>query len=215
MSHAHISNIDTIGDLTMMNSSRTTKTASARCASTRFRLHPLNVTLAALALLLVALVAPAGADPGNGNSFPDLGDCQQLRVGAGNVVVLDAFGVGVQIYTWNGTIWTGPVPAATLFADAGDHGVVATHFAGPTWESNSGSRVVGAAIDRCTPDPDSIPWVLLGAASTEGSGIFAKVTFIQRLHTVGGNAPTAPGTTVGEEARVPYTAEYVFYKAAG
>jgi len=38
-------------------------------------------------------------------------------------------------------------------------------------------------------------------------------TFIQRINTVGGNAPAAPGTVVGEEANVPYTAEYLFYRA--
>ena len=40
------------------------------------------------------------------------------------------------------------------------------------------------------------------------------MTFIQRVNTTGGIAPAAPGTTVGEEARVPYTAEYFFYRAA-
>ena len=43
--------------------------------------------------------------------------------------------------------------------------------------------------------------------------MFQETTFIQRLRTVGGLAPTAPGTTVNEERRVPYTAEYVFYRA--
>jgi len=39
------------------------------------------------------------------------------------------------------------------------------------------------------------------------------VTFIQRVNTVGGNAPAAAGTFVGEETRVPYSAEYLFYRA--
>jgi hypothetical protein len=33
------------------------------------------------------------------------------------------------------------------------------------------------------------------------------------VNTVGGKAPTDPGSFVGEEARVPYTAEYYFYRA--
>ena len=103
-------------------------------------------------------------------------------------------------------------PEAVLFADAGDHGVVGIHFGGPTWQSNSGSRVVGAVIDHCTPDPDSIPWLLLGAAPTQGPGIFDGVTFIQRLNTVGGNAPSVPGDFPGQVANVPYTADYVFYR---
>ena len=73
--------------------------------------------------------------------------------------------------------------------------------------------MVGTVIDRCTPDPDAIPWLLLGAISSESPGIFHRVTHIQRLNTVGGNAPTAPGNFTGEVARVPYTTEYFFYRA--
>ena len=63
------------------------------------------------------------------------------------------------------------------------------------------------------PTATAIPWLLLGAASTEGPGVFDHVTFVQRLNTAGGKAPANPGTTVGEEARVAYTAEYYFYAA--
>jgi hypothetical protein len=177
-----------------------------------FRLHPFNVTRAPLALLLLALVAPAGAGPGNDGRAPDLGDCQELQVPAGSKVVFHAFAVGVQIYRWDGTSWNFVAPEAVLFADAGDHGEVGIHYAGPTWESVSGSKVVGMVLERCTPDPDAIPWLLLGAVSNEGPGIFARVTFIQRVNTVGGKAPTEPGDFQGEEASVPYTAEYFFYR---
>jgi hypothetical protein len=172
------------------------------------------VAPAALAPLLLALafVTPAAAAPGNDNRAPDLGDCQQLQVGPGNKVAFRVFGVGVQIYQWTGTSWVFVAPEAVLFADAGDNGVVGIHFGGPTWQSNSGSEVVGKLIDFCTPDPSAIPWVLLGAASTEGPGIFDGVTYVQRLNTVGGKAPTAPGDFPGQMARVPYTADYVFYR---
>jgi len=43
-------------------------------------------------------------------------------------------------------------------------------------------------------------------------GIFEPTTYIQRVNTVGGLAPSTPGTVVGEEARVPYAAEYFFYR---
>jgi hypothetical protein len=69
-------------------------------------------------------------------------------------------------------------------------------------------------MERCTPDPNSIPWLLLGAASNAGTGVFDRVTYVQRVNTVGGNAPTAPGASAGEVVRVPYTAEYIFYKKA-
>src|SRR5262245_53874823 len=170
-------------------------------------------TQVALALLLLACIAPAGADPGDGGRAPDLGDCQILQVPAGNEVAFHAYAEGVQIYRWDGSNWIFSRPEAVLYADEEEDGVVGIHYAGPTWESVSGSIVVGKVDQRCTPDPDAIPWLLLEAVHTEGPGIFHRVTFIQRLYTVGGLAPADPGTVPGEEARKPYTAEYFFYRA--
>jgi Protein of unknown function (DUF3455) len=188
-----------------MNSSRATHA---------LRLHLLNMTLASLALLLLllALVAPAGAEPRNDNRAPDLGDCQDLQAPAGNKVAFHVYAEGVQVYRWNGTSWIFVAPEAVLFADSGDDGAVGIHYAGPTWESVSGSKVVGKVLERCTPDPDAIPWLLLEAVFNEGPGIFRRVTYIQRVNTVGGNAPIDPGDFPGDVARVPYTAEYFFYK---
>jgi hypothetical protein len=166
------------------------------------RLHSLNKTRAALALLLLALVPPAGADP-----------CQNLQVPAGNKVASHVYARGVQIYRWDGTSWVFVAPEAVLFADAEYRDPIGIHYAGPTWVSVSGSKVVGTVRERCTPDPAAIPWLLLGAVSLEGSGAFDRVTFIQRVNTVGGLAPTNPGASPGEVARVPYTTEYSFYQA--
>jgi hypothetical protein len=172
-----------------------------------------QVRAAALALLLLALVAPVGAVRGNDNRGPDLGGFQNLQVPEGNKLVLHAYAEGVQIYRWNGTSWVFVAPEAVLFADPEDDDPVAIHYAGPTWESDSGSTVVGRVLERATPDPDAIPWLLLEAVDSEGPGIFDGVTYIQRVNTVGGKAPADPGDFVGEVARVPYTAEYYFYRA--
>jgi hypothetical protein len=175
--------------------------------------RPGTVSVAGVTLLL-ALVVTAGAEPGNDNRAPVLeGECAKLRVGAGNKVVAHAYATGVQVYRWTGTAWQFVAPEAVLYQGEGEHGVFATHYAGPTWESNSGSTVVGAFTQRCTPDPDAIPWLLLKATASEGPGIFDGVTYIQRVNTVGGLAPTDPGDFVGEEAEVPYAAEYYFYRA--
>jgi hypothetical protein len=143
---------------------------------------------------------------------PDLSACQNLRAPEGSKLAFHTFANGAQIYRWNGTSWSFVAPDALLTEDAGGNGVVGTHYAGPTWESKSGSKVVGAVVDRCTPNPNAIPWLLLRAVSNEGPGIFQRVTSIQRVNTVGGLAPATPGTVVGEEARVPYTTEYFFYR---
>jgi len=165
-----------------------------------------NKTIAfALALLLGSgLTALAGND----NRAPEVPD--SIAVEPGNKVHFHGYAVGVQIYTWNGTTWGTPVPEATLFHG---NGIVTIHFEGPRWQSNSGSIVLGAvAKPPVIVDPDAIPWVLLKAVSTEGSGIFADTTFIQRVHTTGGKAPSVDGTFVGQVARVPYTADYFFYR---
>jgi hypothetical protein len=159
----------------------------------------------ALALLLGSgLTALAGND----NRAPEVPD--SIAVEPGNKVHFHGYAVGVQIYTWNGTTWGAPVPEATLFHG---NGIVTIHFEGPRWQSNSGSTVLGAvAKPPVIVDPDAIPWVLLKAVSTEGPGIFADTTFIQRVHTAGGKAPSVDGTFVGQVARVPYTADYFFYR---
>jgi Protein of unknown function (DUF3455) len=159
-----------------------------------------KATASALAVLLggglTALAAGSGAD----NRAPEVPDT--IAVQGNNKVSFHGFGVGVQIYTWNGSSWGTAVPAATLFDDEGN--VIAIHFAGPTWESNSGSKVVGALPPASvTVDPDAIPWLLLSAKNPEGPGIFAQTTFIQRVNTTGGKAPSVDGAFVGQVARVP------------
>lgn len=144
---------------------------------------------------------------------PDLPvGCERLKVDGAHKLSFRAYAVGVQIYRWNGTTWDFVAPLANLYADRDFHIQIGDHYAGPTWEGNWGSNVVGRRVDGCTPDATAIPWLLLDAASTEGPGIFHRVTYIQRVKTAGGLVPSAPGTTVGEEARVPYSTEYYFYR---
>ena len=66
--------------------------------------------------------------------------------------------------------------------------------------------------DRCTPDAAAIPWLSLHAQSDGGPGVFRRVTFIQRVNTVGGREPTFAGGYAGQVERGPYTAEYYFYR---
>jgi hypothetical protein len=170
---------------------------------------------------LVVLLALSGfasipaARAGNNNHEPDLPLplCDGVQVQPGNKVVYHAYALGVQIYRWNGTSWGFVEPVATLYADPSYHKKVGIHYGGPTWESNSGSKVVASRLEGCSPDENAIPWLLLQAVSTDGVGIFNSVTFIQRVNTKGGLAPTAPGSSIGAVAEVPYTAEYYFYRA--
>ena len=165
-----------------------------------------KATVGALALLLGSGLTALATD----NRAPEVPD-DRLAVEEGNKVHFHGFGVGVQIYTWDGVKWAGPVPRATLFDDEGN--IVATHFAGPRWESNSGSIVKGTVVFALTVNANAIPWVKLSGTSEGGAGIFADTTFIQRVNTVGGKAPSEDGAFVGQVAESPYTADYFFYRA--
>lgn len=160
----------------------------------------------ALSLLASALTASADRTP----SVPGA-----LEPPDGNKVEFHAYAAGVQIYSWNGATgkWVFVAPEAMLYDSEGN--VVGIHYAGPTWETESGSKVVAARIAGVTVDANSIPWLLLQANTAEGPGVLAGTTYVQRVNTAGGIAPSAAGTADGQIARVPYTAEYYFYRAQG
>jgi len=141
-----------------------------------------------------------------------LSQCPELNPPPKSALALHVYATGVQIYRWNDTGWVFVAPEATLFADADGTHKVGTHSAGPSWSSDSGGTVVGAVLKRCTPDSTAVPWLSLAATPSDGAGVFRGVTFIQRTRTVGGVAPAAPGSGAGEVVRVPYRAEYFFYR---
>jgi hypothetical protein len=111
-------------------------------------------------------------------------------------------------------------PQAKLFDDKGK--LVAKHFGGPTWEAKDGSAVMGTVtgrVDSATP-ATAIPWLRLSATPVRGSsdGLLTKTTFIQRVATTGGLPPAAADCNTkkaGKKDKVPYTADYYFWKETG
>ncbi len=140
--------------------------------------------------------------------------CSQIQIPEGNSLAYHVYALGVQEYSWNGTSWIQGGVLANLYSDPGYQGKVGTHHGGPTWISNSGGLVTGEREYDCSPDPNSIPWLRLRADEVDGVGMFSDTTFIQRLNTSGGKAPANPGEYDGQPVTVPYTAEYLFYRAA-
>jgi hypothetical protein len=144
-----------------------------------------------------------------------------LQPPAGEKQVLKTHATGWQIYTCGaGTdgkpAWTLKAPDAELH-DA--HGaVIAHHSAGPAWTHHDGSQVTGKVVAKAdAPDGKSIPWLLLTAAGHSGTGVFANVSSIQRVHTEGGQPPAASECDPAKptpEARSSYTADYYFYAPA-
>lgn len=145
-----------------------------------------------------------------------------LAVPAGEELFREYPAEGVQIYACTATGWVFESPDALLLRRDSDDGegeriIVGHHYAGPTWEYKDHSSVVGARVAGVpSPLPGAVPWLLLKATSHGPAGKFSAVTSIQRLDTVGGNAPATgcDATTVGAKVRVPYTATYYFYRLA-
>ena len=145
----------------------------------------------------------------------------RLKVPATLVLSLEAHATGVQIYECGARKddptqfeWVFKAPQAELFNSAGER--IGTHYTGPTWESNDGSKVVGEVMAlHPSPNPNAIPWLLLTVTSTSGNvfGVFSGTQSIQRVRTSGGKTPThgCNRAQAGKETREPYKATYYFY----
>lgn len=131
-------------------------------------------------------------------------------------------GSGIQIYKCSpataapGTLkWVFQEPQATLF-DTLSKQPVGTHSAGPTWTWNDKSAVVGKLLQSTpSPDPASIPWLLLEAHSTGEPGALSNIKFVRRSDTQAGAAPATGCDAQHQDniIRVPYEATYTFYSA--
>jgi len=148
-----------------------------------------------------------------------------LKVPEGNRLVSDGYATGFQIYQVkrsatdpNVFSWVNIAPLATLFEKPDFTNQMSLHFAGPTWlltkGPNKGQRIVGKRIQGITVDATAIQWLLLQAVDSLSSAN-NTITFVQRLSTVGGVAPTtgADEAHLGKLDSIPYTAHYLFYEA--
>jgi Protein of unknown function (DUF3455) len=128
----------------------------------------------------VAFTAVAGGlRSAEGQTLPSAPET--LKPPAGEHLQAHVHASGQQIYVCDGSKWILSRPDAKLFDEA-EH-EVGSHFAGPTWRWSDGSQVTGRPIASATPDPESIPWLLLTATGHTGDGVLKNVSSIQRLHT--------------------------------
>jgi hypothetical protein len=158
----------------------------------------------------------------------------------GNVkAFLQGHATGTQNYvclpSGSSVAWTFVAPQATLFDD--DRQQIITHFLSgnpaesgtprASWQHSGDTSAVWAVTNGQSSDPafvkpGAIPWLRLqvvGAqAGPTGRLTLTPTTYIQRLNTVGGSAPSsgcAQATDVGKKVLVPYQADYVFYERRG
>jgi hypothetical protein len=163
-------------------------------------------------LIFVSLLPLAHAQKASQPDIP-----AAIQAPPGEQVVLQAHASGSQSYTCQAGAdgkfaWTLKAPDAALKDEKGQ--VIGSHFAGPTWKLNDGSEVIGkAAAHVDSPDPSSIPWLLVNAVGHSGTGLLANVTTIHRVNTHGGKPPSegCDEPHRNAETKSSYTADYYFY----
>ena len=144
----------------------------------------------------------------------------------------------------NGFAWILFTPEATLFNNADkqiithffgpnpdprdantDPRVVANGTIRAAWQARDTSTVWARVFPPSQPSfdpafvrPNSVPWLLLEKVGVQegptGGDLLTRTTFIQRVNTSGGLAPTtgcAQASDVGKKAFIPYTADYFFF----
>ncbi len=210
----------------------------------RMRVLLAAAALTAVAATMAFTVSSLPAARADGTTPPPLPP-GLAPVPEGNKLFLVGHAVGTQNYVCRpsgaGVAYVLFTPEATLFGD--DGGQVITHYFSPNpIEPNTDPKVVANGTIRATwqhrdtsivwakvhqpngsvtVDPNAIAWLLLDKAGVQagptGGDKLTKTTFVQRLNTTGGLAPSTACsslTDVGNQAFVPYTADYFFYQKA-
>ena len=170
------------------------------------------VALAAAALLAACASAPMVMKIDNA-ALPEA-----VRVPADQKMLMATMGVGELTYECREKKdmagqheWAFVGPMATLFST--ERKTVGKYYAGPTWEAADGSKVTGKQVAVAPSGPGNIPLQLVKAEPAMGNGAMTGVSYIQRLNTKGGVAPSmaCDMASKGQRQKVAYQADYVFY----
>jgi uncharacterized protein DUF3455 len=197
----------------------------------------LTKTLLMSTLFLAAVAACKHEDPVPDTTSPNyyITESEKLAIPAaielpanlpnGNTRELTVYAIGVQKYKSQLVAGSNPArfewvfdsPEADLYNSIGT--LIGKHSAGPTWKltGDRNDSLVGQQFTPAkfapSPNPNSIDWLqLMPKAGVVASGIFANVSYIQRIATTGGKAPAALPADAGETVNVGYTAVYRFTK---
>lgn len=171
--------------------------------------------LAAAALALCLAAAPAAAAVAEPSGL-----VAGLRASADEEAAFVLTADGAHVYQCKATAagpaaWTFVAPDATLYEGTRSIGV---HKSPTLFESTSDRSSVSALL-RATQAAGggNLPWALYRAQPLAASGMFAGITSIQRVNTAGGVAPATgcSAANLGAETRVPFTADYYFYRRRG
>jgi hypothetical protein len=211
------------------------------------RFSKASILLAAVAAMAFTVPSPGPAYADDTTPPPVPGNIQ-VPAGNKLFLVGHAVGTQNYVCLPSGTSVTFVLftPQATLFDD--EDGQLTTHYFSPnpsevntnpkvlgdhmiraTWQDSKDSSTVWGKVypGNSSTDPNyvelgAIPWLLVTIAGHQdgpaGGDRLSGTTFIQRLNTHGGLAPSTGCTSLGDlgnMAFVPYTTEYYFYKSTG
>jgi hypothetical protein len=210
------------------------KSCNASKLQTRRRIIPIACATAIAVACTASLTQPAHADEVviTPPSVPD-----NIKVPSGNRAFLVGHGVGTQNYiclpSGTGFKFTLFTPQATLFNDVEKE--IITHFFSPnpleggtirvTWQNSRDASAVWGKVQPGDSSLDSnfvaqgaVAWLKVTAVGSDegptGGDTMTRTTFIQRVNTAGGVAPPvgcSSAANVGNQAFIPYTADYFFY----
>ena len=176
----------------------------------------IRFTLAASA---VALLSACASSPTmttfSQSSLPDA-----VKVPAGHKVALESVGIGQITYECRakkdaaGFEWVFVGPDAKLMARDGKQ--IGKYFGPPaTWESADGSKITGTQVAVSPAAAGNIPLQLVKANPAMGTGAMTGVSYIQRVDTRGGVAPSkaCDAAMLSQQEIVKYQSDYIFWKA--
>lgn len=132
---------------------------------------------------------------------------------SGKTELLAVQASGVQIYECHADdaghlTWKFREPLAILSAEGK---IVGRHFAGPSWQVNDGSTVMGKVVAQKPGATDrDIALLQLDVTGHEGQGVMTRVSAVQRLDTQGG-VFAGECSQSGAVHLEPYSARYVFF----
>jgi hypothetical protein len=177
------------------------------------------------AVTLVSGCASSMTRSSSQSNFSQLTLPDAVKVPDGHVVMLETIGSGEITYECKaravaatnpsasaGFEWVFVGPAAKLTDRNGK--TMGKYFGPPaTWESLDGSKVTGAQVAIAPASAGNIPLQLVKANPAQGSGQMVGVSYIQRVATRGGVAPSAvcEAARLGQRSIVPYQSDYIFW----
>jgi hypothetical protein len=177
----------------------------------------MGLRISVLLVSMTAAVASANAQPNEDQKgLPAL-----IQVAAGNTLVLETSAEGKITYECSKEKdplttykWVMAGPSAVL---KNKDGKKVGEYSGPParWASEDGSFVTGSQVAISRNGDKNIPFQLVKADVSGGLGVMTTVSYVQRVNTKGGVAPSkkCSADNAGEKAEVDYKADYKFWKA--